>query len=88
MKPLYTQRHDALTCPVCGYDKMDASTNLTSGRGPQPGDLTLCCECAALLEFGEGLRLRATDIPSDADAETRHAIEVGQSVIRERRRDR
>lgn len=43
-------------CPHCSYP-LDAAFNPDAGRGPEPGDATVCINCAALLYFGEGMTL-------------------------------
>lgn len=47
-------------CPNCGRE-LDAATNFR-GAVPRPGDLSLCCYCATLLEFGADLHLTPKDI--------------------------
>ena len=37
-------------CPTCGK-LTDAATSIPPGRQPQPGDLSVCLYCAALLTF-------------------------------------
>lgn len=60
-EPLKPQRHDYLTCPVCKYDKLDSSLMLEGERrAPTTGDVVVCMECAAVLTYGDGLRLHET----------------------------
>jgi hypothetical protein len=39
-----------LACPTC-RSVLDGCSSIGSGRGPEPGDLTICCDCASLLVF-------------------------------------
>ena len=48
-------------CPECGK-VMDRATGLTSDRKPEPGCVTGCIGCGAVLVFGEGLALRAPSL--------------------------
>lgn len=52
---------DPLSCPCCGNKQLDTHTQVhgdADGRGPSPGDATICGYCAKPLVFGEGLTLR------------------------------
>jgi hypothetical protein len=60
-----TTHHAATECPVCKAE-LDASDGLP-GERPSPGDYSICCYCAAILRFGEGLELTAMS-PSDMAA--------------------
>lgn len=46
-------------CPKCGY-QMNAATPATPGTktAPEPGDFSICIECAAALRFGPARCLR------------------------------
>lgn len=35
------------------------ATGLTSDDAPRPGDVTVCLYCVSVLEFGEGMTLKA-----------------------------
>jgi hypothetical protein len=62
-----TTPHDpTLDCPVC-HEVLNASTDLTSDRTPEPGNVTLCIYCGSVLIYGDGLRLRQTWDPEILD---------------------
>lgn len=50
-------RHAQSRCPFCGL-KLDTAGS-PDGRGPEPGDLSVCAACASPLIFTDGLGLRA-----------------------------
>lgn len=60
----HTFRTPPRLCPKCG-DKLDAVTNLTRNQpgGPDPGSVSMCINCGAVLMFGEGLTLREMTHP-------------------------
>lgn len=41
-------------CPLCGYTIDAASGTPGVDRRPHAGDVSLCMQCAAILEFAEG----------------------------------
>lgn len=47
---------EATACPVCMY-KLNAATALDGMAAPTEGDVTLCINCASILEFGDELQL-------------------------------
>ena len=54
---------DADKCPKCGYF-FDSATCVDETKGdiePTAGDISLCVNCAAILEFDENLKLRMCD---------------------------
>lgn len=42
-------------CPSCGTALNAATATELPGGAPSPGDLTVCLQCAVILQFGEGL---------------------------------
>jgi hypothetical protein len=52
-----TSRLEQVQCPACGT-VLDAATGLTGKEGPEPGDLTVCLYCSAVLMFEEPPQLR------------------------------
>ena len=46
-------------CPACLYaqDSVSEVTKRKLSVQPKPGDITICLNCGALLEFGKGLKL-------------------------------
>ena len=49
-------------CPNCG-NFLDAATQIGGDAKPDPGDISVCIECAAILQFGDDLAL--TIFPED-----------------------
>ena len=46
------------SCPECGK-VLDCSTSVEfDGAKPSPGDISICLDCTAILEFGENLELK------------------------------
>jgi hypothetical protein len=45
-------------CPSCRA-KLEAVTSLKHNDQPKPGDISVCLYCAAVLQFGNGMTLRA-----------------------------
>lgn len=54
----------ACRCPYCDHELFAASG---LGRGPQPGDVSVCIRCASSLIFDQDLTVRAME-PKDWDA--------------------
>lgn len=44
-------------CVNCGK-AIDGAMALRGGRGPQPGDLSICAFCSHLAAYGDDMRLR------------------------------
>jgi hypothetical protein len=67
-------------CPHC-LCRLDTVNNTTGGSAPEPGDFTLCIQCAGVMSFDRDLQLIAAkwdDIPvilRSKFAETKMAIE-------------
>lgn len=85
-----TTRHAALTCPACGFARLDASTGLGNTAAPSPGDVTVCGECGEVLLFGEGLKLERASAELlaeiELDPKARRAIALAQVAIRKKGR--
>lgn len=60
-----THKVPAQSCPGCGVELSAASAS--HDASPTVGAVTVCIECGAVLEFGEGLLLRALT-PEQVDA--------------------
>lgn len=45
---------DMPVCPNCSY-VLDAETPIFGGRGPRPGDYSVCFSCGACLQFDRNL---------------------------------
>lgn len=69
MKNYVTARQE---CPFCGYILDRAAGIWPEGpdRGPQPGDLTACVKCEAILEWNPAMRLQLFD-ETNVDPETK-----------------
>jgi hypothetical protein len=55
-------------CPVCA-NKLDAASPTQGAPAPEPGDVSICFYCTALLEFNENL------IPELMSEETHKSLE-------------
>ena len=70
-------------CPVC-HHVLDACSDFENNpRGPQPGDVSLCIECATVLVFNDNLtRREATSAEiGDWDHEVRMSINRYRQII-------
>lgn len=75
-------------CPVCHYE-MDAATCVEKQEAePSAGDLSVCLNCGAMLQFNDILVLKP--MPSDLalDTETRALLERASKLIKQRGRIR
>ena len=52
-------------CPECGYIH-DAALSTDQGQPPRPGDFSICSNCAALMQYGDDMRLQAADQATEA----------------------
>lgn len=48
-------------CPQC-FHLLDAATNMTSRDKPEPGDYTVCINCASVLRFGPDMLLELASL--------------------------
>jgi hypothetical protein len=53
---IVTTRLKPVSCPTCRYE-MDAATAVFAAVRPKPGDVTVCINCAALLQFANDMSL-------------------------------
>jgi len=54
-------------CPWCGYP-LDRATPLEEGgNAPEPGDLSLCFNCAQVLVVTEALGMRQATVEEEAE---------------------
>ena len=71
----YDTKHrvPASRCPCCGLLNDGASGGPTK---PEPGDLTVCIGCAAMLQFGQTLELERLSRPEfeELPAEAQHEL--------------
>lgn len=72
-------------CPHCG-----APLNAAGGKGdarPEPGNLSLCCMCAGISQYGPEPDLALSAFPEEAiaalDEEDRNALRDAQAMIRQ-----
>jgi len=49
-----TIQMQARWCPTCFY-KLDTTRSMYGEHTPTPGDFTVCCGCASVLRFIEGM---------------------------------
>jgi len=54
---IITSQLEKDTCPACGYT-LDAATGVQGNEIPGPGDISICINCASVLEFGPTLKLK------------------------------
>jgi hypothetical protein len=47
-------------CPACAWE-LDGATSMFGNHTPKGGDVTVCINCCAILEFTSELDLEATD---------------------------
>lgn len=48
-----------IPCPACGQTLNGAGATSSEERAPEVGDITVCFHCVALLQWTDGLGLRA-----------------------------
>lgn len=71
---MITFRHEMQLCPKCGYE-LDAATKVEGDQGaPEPNDVTVCIQCASVLQFGPELKLTAISL-DDVPAAVRKSLE-------------
>ncbi len=81
MKVKHFDIPDAPSCPNCGK-VLDSATSIRSDGPPDPGALSVCMYCAALLQFQPALGLvRLARVPDDTDDETRRTIDKLRKFI-------
>jgi len=54
---MITTRLKPSMCPACGHE-LDAATSVFDKVRPTPGDVTVCINCAALLQFTDDLSFK------------------------------
>lgn len=84
---LSEQTHDIppIKCPLCKY-KMDSSTGIGCDTSPKVGDITLCLNCGAILEFDELMFVLPASFEKmlELDSSTRKQIENLSGYIKKR----
>ena len=72
-------------CPAC-KGLLDAATSLDDSDRPQPGDISVCFNCAAILEFDENMKLilASEEIMAGLPADATASIEHFCSLIKDR----
>lgn len=69
-------------CPVCLHEH-DAATSVGPNDGaPAPGDFTVCIECASILRWTDGMRLRVFSELDTLDLATRGLLELAQRHVK------
>lgn len=61
IKDGYVGRVPMAFCPFCFW-QLDAATNMEGPDAPQPGDFTVCIECAGVLQYGPDMQLLASSL--------------------------
>ncbi len=74
------------TCPNCG-DALNCAQEADAlpSRPPQPGDITICAYCAAVLIFTDtALRLASVDDLADLPTEMQQLVARGRAFFQRR----
>lgn len=66
-------------CPACGH-RLTHATGISTDSPPEPGDLSVCIRCAAVLIFGPDMVLEK--FTGKLDAETTREITKAQNAVR------
>ena len=76
-------RFPLTACPMCNH-QLDAATCTTGDHKPAPGDLTVCIECATILEFDPDLSVRVVgpSVLAALDDDTRAHLALVRAAIR------
>jgi hypothetical protein len=61
-------------CPSCGKI-FDAATDIISGEGPSPGDITICLYCGHVMAFNDDMTIR------ELTSEEMHAVAGDPRVL-------
>jgi hypothetical protein len=74
-------------CPYCKH-KLDTATNTEDNQQPQPGDFSVCINCAEPLVFDEDMDLRPCTLAerSEAGWQLDRVIRAIKRVNKQRRR--
>ena len=79
-------RNKACRCLSCSVP-IDAAMGVREGRGPQPGDVTICIECGHIMAFAHDLTMRIlTDKEMLAVAGDRDIIRAQRQIAETKRR--
>jgi hypothetical protein len=62
MRAKNTVMVDETPCPVCKTEHNAATAIDGKHVSPKPGDISICYECATILEYGDNLQLQIYDI--------------------------
>ena len=68
-------------CPECGH-KLDAATDINENKAPKAGDISLCINCGAVLEFNADFSVKTFTDFALLDDETRQEIALFKKMIR------
>lgn len=77
------------TCPICSYH-IDSATPIEGTAIPKPGDVNVCLNCGAILEFAADMALEEMTIHTwrQLDPEAKSLVVKAQRLIRKRGRIR
>ena len=70
-----TNRLSAQFCPVC-FHAIDAASSFSHEQAPEPGDLTVCLYCSAVLEIDKRMRQRRASPEALAALDPQVAAEI------------
>ena len=76
-------RLEECKCPACDY-KLDAATSIERGAVPGPGDVSICINCTATLEYTNDMKLKlmTTEEYNDLPRELIDELELIKTYIR------
>lgn len=84
--PMQTWRVEPVHCSTCG-DRLDAASG-EPGKGPEPGDASLCLNCGDLIVFETATLARPPTDDERADIEADPRVQRAASLIKMRGRIR
>jgi hypothetical protein len=73
-------------CPSCGKGLDGYASVMVGERAPQPGDVTVCVYCCAVLQHTETKTLELADLES-LPASLRKHIDRAKAIVRQIQRD-
>lgn len=82
MTTAFQATHTPLSsCPACGTE-LDAAGGSDKAGQPKPGDLSVCINCATILQFDEQLHLHLApgEVVNQARAENPELVDYVQAV--------
>jgi hypothetical protein len=71
--------NSAPNCPSC-EKLLDGFTHLAVDSAPNPGDVTVCCYCSAVLQFTDDLNLTHADADNLAEVDFVELQQVHRAI--------